>query len=167
MPNHWSGKQPPFEDVVLRIIGNADLVSLIKGGVVDYAAEGLTGRQYDALAAAGFPVLHGETPSIMRLHMAMDKEPFTDARVRQAMLYAIPHDRILKTALAGRGKRQVCLFNRRGLDLHQQLREVQARPRQGEGAAEGGRQGEASPSISGTRRRCPTTATSPSSSPIR
>ncbi len=111
VPNHWSGKQPPFEDVVLRIIGNADLVSLIKGGVVDYAAEGLTGRQYDALQAAGFPVLHGETPSIMRLHMAMDKEPFTDARVRQAMLYAIPHDRIVKTALAGRGKRQTCLWN--------------------------------------------------------
>jgi peptide/nickel transport system substrate-binding protein len=84
---------------------------LITGGVVDAAAEGLTGRQYDALAAAGFPVLHGETPSIMRLHMAMDKEPFTDQRVRQAMLYAIPHDRILKTALAGRGKRQICLYN--------------------------------------------------------
>jgi len=111
VPNHWSGKQPPFEDVVLRVIGNADLVSLIKGGVVDYAAEGLTGRQYDALQAAGFPVLHGETPSIMRLHMAMDKEPFTDTRVRQAMLYAIPHDRIIKTALAGRGKRQICLWN--------------------------------------------------------
>jgi peptide/nickel transport system substrate-binding protein len=111
VPNHWSGKQPAFEDVVLRITGNADLVSLIKGGVVDYAAEGLTGRQYDALQAAGFPVLHGDTPSILRLHMAMDKEPFTDKRVRQAMLYAIPHDRIIKTALAGRGKRQVCLWN--------------------------------------------------------
>jgi peptide/nickel transport system substrate-binding protein len=111
VPNHWSGKQPPFEDVVLRVIGNADLVSLIKGGVVDYAAEGLTGRQYDALAAAGFPVLHGETPSIMRLAMAIDKEPFTDVRVRQAMLHAIPHDRILKIALAGRGKRQICLYN--------------------------------------------------------
>ncbi len=111
VPNHWSGKQPAFEDVVLRVIGNADLVSLIKGGVVDYAAEGLTGRQYDALAAAGFPVLHGETPSILRLHMAMDKEPFTDPKVRQAILYAIPHDRILKTALSGRGKRQICLYN--------------------------------------------------------
>lgn len=111
VPNHWSGKQPPFEDVVLRIIGNADLVSLIKGGVVDYAAEGLTGRQYDALAAAGFPVLHGETPSILRLHMALDKEPFTDPKVRQAVLYAIPHDRILKTALSGRGKRQICIYN--------------------------------------------------------
>jgi peptide/nickel transport system substrate-binding protein len=111
VPNHWSGKQPAFEDVILRITGNADLVSLIKGGVVDYAAEGLTGRQYDALAAAGFPVMHGETPSILRVSMAMDKEPFTDARVRQAMLYAIPTDRILKTALAGRGKRQVCLYN--------------------------------------------------------
>ena len=86
--------------------GSADLVSLIRGGVVDYAAEGLTGRQYDALAAAGFPVINGNTPTILRLHMAMDKEPFTDVRVRQAMLYAIPTDRIIRTALAGRGQRQ-------------------------------------------------------------
>ena len=111
VPNHWSGKQPPFETVILRITGNADLVSLIKGGVVDYAAEGLTGRQYDALAAAGLPVLHGNTPSILRISMAMDKEPFTDARVRQAMLYAVPTEKIIKTALAGRGSRAICLYN--------------------------------------------------------
>lgn len=111
VPDHWSGQQPAFPDVVLRVTGNADLVSLIKGGVVDYAAEGLTGRQYDALAASGFPVLHGNTPSILRVSMAMDKPPFTDERVRQAMLYAIPTDRILRTALAGRGTRAICLYN--------------------------------------------------------
>jgi peptide/nickel transport system substrate-binding protein len=111
VPNHWSGRQPAFETVILRIRGNADLVSLIRGGIVHYAAEGLTGRQYDALAAAGFPVLHGNTPSILRLSMAMDKEPFTDPRVRQAILHAIPHDRIIRTALAGRGSRPVCFFN--------------------------------------------------------
>lgn len=111
VPDHWSGKQPAFPDVILRITGNADLVSLTKGGVVDYAAEGLTGRQYDALAASGFPVLHGPTPSILRVSMALDKEPFTDVRVRQAMLYAIPKDRILRTALAGRGMAAACLYN--------------------------------------------------------
>lgn len=41
----------------------------------------------------------------------MDKPPFTDPRVRQAMLYAIPHDRIIRTALAGRGARATCLYN--------------------------------------------------------
>jgi peptide/nickel transport system substrate-binding protein len=110
--NHWSGRQPAFEHVILRVRGSADLVSLIRGGAVDYAAEGLTGRQYDALAAAGFPVMNGNTPSILRIHMAMDKEPFTDARVRQAMLYAMPIDRIIRTALSGRGRRQDCFFNR-------------------------------------------------------
>ncbi|MBR0650186.1 hypothetical protein GXW78_10970 [Roseomonas terrae] len=111
VPNHWSGRQPPFEQVILRVRGNADLVSLIRGGVVDYAAEGLSGRQYDALAAAGFPVMNGNTPSVLRIHMAMDKEPFTDVRVRQAMLYAMPIDRIIRTALSGRGRRQDCFFN--------------------------------------------------------
>ncbi|PZP43783.1 MAG: hypothetical protein DI601_14160 [Azospirillum brasilense] len=111
VPDHWSGQQPAFGTVILRVRGNADLVSLVRGGAVDYVAEGLTGRQYDALAAAGFPVLHGDTPSILRISMAMDKEPFTDARVRQAMLHAIPHDRILRTALSGRGKRAIGFYN--------------------------------------------------------
>jgi peptide/nickel transport system substrate-binding protein len=97
--------------VILHIIGSADIVSLIKGGTVDYAADGLTGRQYDSIAAAGFPVLHSDIPDILRISMAMDKEPFTDKRVRQAMLYAIPYEKIIKTALAGRGSRATCLFN--------------------------------------------------------
>ncbi|WP_111399996.1 ABC transporter substrate-binding protein [Humitalea rosea] len=111
VPDHWSGTQPAFETVILRVRGQADLVALIRGGVVDYAAEGLTGRQYDSLAAAGFPVMHGNTPSILRVAMAMDKEPFTDARVRQAMLYCMPHDRILRTALSNRGSRPLGFYN--------------------------------------------------------
>jgi len=111
VPNHWSGEQPAFETVVLRITGKADLVSLVRGGAVDYAAEGLTGRQYDALQAAGFPVYHGNTPSILRVSFAMDKEPFTDARLRKAVLYAIPIDKIINTALSGRGERAICLYN--------------------------------------------------------
>lgn len=111
VPDHTWGFDPYYDTVVLRITGNADLVSLIKGGVVDYAAEGLTGRQYNALEAAGFPVKHGPTPSILRLSMAMDKEPFTDKKVRQAMLHAIPYEQIINTALGGRGSRQTCLYN--------------------------------------------------------
>ncbi|WP_158746318.1 ABC transporter substrate-binding protein [Acidisphaera sp. L21] len=111
VPNHWSGSQPAFETVILRIRGNADLVALVRGGVVDYCAEGLTGRQYDALASAGFPVLHGETPDMLRVSLAMDKAPFTDPRVRQAMMYAIPIDQIIRTALSGRGKRATGFYN--------------------------------------------------------
>lgn len=121
VPNHWSGGQPAFEHVILRVRGSADLVSLLRGGVVDYAAEGLTGRQYDALAAAGFPVINGNTPTILRLHMAMDKEPFTDVRLRQAMLYAMPTERIIRTALAGRGQRQECYFNRDDITCNNSL----------------------------------------------
>jgi peptide/nickel transport system substrate-binding protein len=63
------------------------------------------------LVAAGYPVMHGHTPSILRLSMAMDKEPFTDPRVSQAVLHAIPHGRILRTALADRGARATGFFN--------------------------------------------------------
>lgn len=111
VPDHKWGINVPFKEVVLRIIGNADIVALIKGGVVDFAADGITGRQYDALAQAGFPVLHSGIPDILKISFAMDKEPFTDKRVRQAVLHAIPTERIIKTALSGRGKRATCVFN--------------------------------------------------------
>jgi peptide/nickel transport system substrate-binding protein len=103
--------QPSFQEVVLRITGSADVVSLVRGGVVDYAAEGLTGRQYDALQQARFPVLHAPTPNILRVSMAVDKPPFTDKRVRQAMLFAMPVQQIISSALSGRGQPSPCVFN--------------------------------------------------------
>ena len=166
VPNHWSGKQPAYEDVVLRITGNADLVSLIKGGVVDYAAEGLTGRQYDALEAAGFPVLHGETPSILRLHMAMDKEPFTESAC--ARRCSTPSRTTASSRWRWRAAasgRSACI-NAEDWTCNNSYDKYKADLRQGQGAPEGGRQ-DKPPSTSGTRRRCLTTATSPSSSPIR
>ena len=73
--------------------------------------------------------------------MAMDKEPFTDARVlRQAMLYAIPTDKIIKTALANRGTRAVCLYNPDSITCNNSFAKYTLRPRQGEGIAEGSRQ---------------------------
>jgi peptide/nickel transport system substrate-binding protein len=111
VPDRKWGPQPHFKEVVLRITGSADVVSLLRGGVVDYAGEGLIGRQYDALEQAGLPVLHAPTPTILRVSMAVDKPPFTDKRVRQAMIYAMPVQQIISTALGGRGRPSPCAFN--------------------------------------------------------
>lgn len=111
VPDRKWGPQPFFKEVVLRITGSADVVSLVRGGVVDYAGEGLTGRQYDALEQAGFPVLHAPTPNIIRVSMAVDKPPFTDKRVRQAMIYAMPVQQIISAALGNRGQPSPCVFN--------------------------------------------------------
>jgi peptide/nickel transport system substrate-binding protein len=111
VPNRTWGPQPNFKEVVLRVTGSADVVSLVRGGVVDYASEGLTGRQFEALAQAGFPVMHLPTPTILRVSMATDKPPFTDKRVRQAMIYAMPVQQIISTALGNRGQPSPCVYN--------------------------------------------------------
>ena len=159
VPNHWSGKQPAFEDVILRITGNADLVSLIKGGVVDYAAEGLTGRQYDALAAAGFPSCTANAVDPAGVD-GDGQGAFTDARVRQAMLYAIPIDRIMKTALAGRGKRADLPLQSRGPNcINSFAKYSSTSPRRRRCWRKPASR--TSRSTSGTVRRCPTITTSP------
>ena len=165
VPNHWSGKQPPFEDVVLRITGNADLVSLIKGGVVDYAAEGLTGRHTTPWRLPAFRCSMARRRRSCGSH-GDGQGAVHRSRVRQAMLYAIPHDRIIKTALAGRGKRQICMFNAEDWTCNNSYDKYKLDlDKAKELLKEAGKT--SSPSISGTRRRCPTTATSPSSSPTR
>ncbi len=111
VPDRAWGPQSNFNKILLRVTGDADIVSLVRGGVVDYAGEGLTGRQYTALEDAGYPVLFGETPDILRLSMAVDKEPFTNQTVRQAMLYALPIQQIIDVALGGRGAASPCVYN--------------------------------------------------------
>lgn len=111
VPGRTWHPQASFREVVLRITGSADVVSLVRGGVVDYAAEGLTGRQFDALAQAKFPVLHAPMPNILRVSMAVDRPPFTDKRVRQAMVYALPVQQIISSALSGRAAPSPCLYN--------------------------------------------------------
>lgn len=114
VPNHWTGPgytAPYYSKVVLRIIGSADVVSLLKSSAVDYAAADLTARQITDLGNAGFTVRHANVPDIMRLSMAADTGPTADKAVRQALMHAIPYDQIIKTALAGRGDRATSFVN--------------------------------------------------------
>ena len=111
VPDRVWGPEPGFDHIVLRITGDADVVSLIRGGVVDYAAEGLTGRQYAAIESVGFPVIHGPTPNILRVSMAVDQPPFDNKAIRQALLYAIPVQQIIDIALGGYGVPSPCLYN--------------------------------------------------------
>jgi peptide/nickel transport system substrate-binding protein len=111
VPNHWSGQQPYYQTVVIKITGGTDLVSLIKSGAVDYAADGLTGRQYKDLEAAGYQIRHANVPKIMRISMAVDKGPTANQAVRQALMHSIPYDKIISTALAGYGERATSFVN--------------------------------------------------------
>jgi peptide/nickel transport system substrate-binding protein len=83
----------------------------MKGGEVDYASRGLTDRQFNDLASAGFPVIHGETPDILRADLSVDVAPLTSVELRQAIAYAVPYDSIIKTVFSGRATRATSIVN--------------------------------------------------------
>ncbi len=111
VPNHWSGQQPYYQTVIIKVTGSADMVSLVRSGGVHYATDGLTGRQYKDLEAAGFQVRHADIPNRMRIAMALDKGPTADKAVRQALMHAVPYDKIISAALAGFGVRDLSFAN--------------------------------------------------------
>jgi peptide/nickel transport system substrate-binding protein len=111
VPNHWSKTEPAFTTVVLRILGGADLVALMKGGQIDYAAKGLAARQFDELQSSGFTVLHGQTPNILRADLSTDVAPLTNVQLRQAIAYAVPYEDIVKVVFAGRASVATSIVN--------------------------------------------------------
>jgi peptide/nickel transport system substrate-binding protein len=113
VPNHWSGDpiEPQFTTVTLRVLGGADLVSLMKGGQIDYAAKGLSARQFDELQSAGFSVVHGETPNILRADLSMDVAPLDNLQLRQAIASGIPYKNIIKVVFSGRAAAATSIVN--------------------------------------------------------
>ena len=114
VPNHWTGPgytEPYYTTVVIRFIGAADVVALMKSGSVDYAANDLTARQITDLGSSGFQVRHANVPDIMRLAFAYDTGPTADKAVRQALMHAVPYNEIISTALAGEGTRATSFVN--------------------------------------------------------
>jgi peptide/nickel transport system substrate-binding protein len=113
VPNHWSGDsiEAQFTTITLRVLGGADLVSLMKGGQIDYAAKGLSARQFDELESAGFSVVHGETPNILRADLSMDVAPLDNLQLRQAIATGIPYKDIIKVVFSGRATAATSIVN--------------------------------------------------------
>jgi peptide/nickel transport system substrate-binding protein len=114
VPNHWTGPgytEPYYKTVVIRFIGAADVVALMKSSSVDYAANDLTARQITDLGGGGFEVRHANVPDIMRLAFSFDAGPTADQAVRQAIMHSVPYSQIITTALAGEGTRATSFVN--------------------------------------------------------
>ncbi|MBX5440275.1 MAG: ABC transporter substrate-binding protein [Solirubrobacteraceae bacterium] len=101
-PNYW-GEKPNFERVVLQVIPDeGQRAQLLRQGAIDIAADMST----DAIArldgAPGVRVHSVPAISQDQLGLVNDKPPFNDARVRQAIAYAIPYQSLADNVLGGR-----------------------------------------------------------------
>jgi peptide/nickel transport system substrate-binding protein len=107
----WTGTDPAYEKVILRVTGDADPVAMLKSGVVNYVSRGVSQRQFDGLATDGFSVFNEQVPVILKAEMTADIGPTSNPLVRQAIAYAIPYDEILKTVFFGRARPATTLLN--------------------------------------------------------
>ncbi|MBM9465864.1 ABC transporter substrate-binding protein [Nakamurella leprariae] len=110
VPDSWS-EAPAYDTVTVRIVGNGNIASLVRGGQVNAALFGLTQKDLNDLDEAGLTVDHQATPDFIHLQMAEDSGPFTDERVRQAVAYAIPYDQIVSSIFFDRAQRSLSYVN--------------------------------------------------------
>ncbi|MDY7100604.1 MAG: ABC transporter substrate-binding protein [Actinomycetota bacterium] len=110
VPDFW-GEPPAYEQVIMRVVGGADVTSLMLGDEVDMASSGLGSRELDALEEAGFQIINQPVPDIIKAEMVTTAAPFDDPAFRQAIAHAIPYDQILEIALGGRGERAYSIVN--------------------------------------------------------
>jgi peptide/nickel transport system substrate-binding protein len=103
-PHYWKPGQPYVDS--LTIIDFPDTTSLqdaLTTGVV-HAAGGFDGPQLAALSSqSGVKTLASHTGAITPFTMRVDKPPFNDVRVRQAMRLLVNRPQLIDSALDGYG----------------------------------------------------------------
>ncbi|HZB40282.1 MAG TPA: ABC transporter substrate-binding protein, partial [Ilumatobacter sp.] len=83
--NYWQPDKPYFDEV--HIIDFADNDAMINALLADQidCAQDIPSTAVDTLGNQGFSVLNAEGGGWLTIIMAVDQEPFTDVRARQAM----------------------------------------------------------------------------------
>lgn len=101
--NYW-GEGPYFDRVTILDMPEetARVNSLLSGQV--HAIQGVPASQLPAISSAGQVPLISKTGAWLPISMNVDKPPFNDVRVRQAMRLIIDREEMLRTALAGQGR---------------------------------------------------------------
>lgn len=101
---YWGGA-PKIKRIVYREVpSDANRIALLQSGDVDIALQ-LSPRQREQLKDdANTDISYWKSTTVMFLGMSDSTAPFDDARVRQAINYALPHQDILDTVWFGQAR---------------------------------------------------------------
>ncbi len=100
--DYW-GEKAHIENVTFKICSNADTIAMeLNGGSIDMFSR-LTTAQMAELDMEKYNVLEGNMNLVQALYLNNDFEPFSDARVRQALCYAVNREEVLDFVSDGKG----------------------------------------------------------------
>ncbi|MBI5254902.1 MAG: hypothetical protein HY855_00270 [Burkholderiales bacterium] len=110
-PKYWDPKLPHLDSVVFRVLPDANTrYQSIKSGEVDIANLGAANHLLDARKEPGLKVSSYEGSGSISWNFHNGKEPFNDARVRQAVVHAFNSQAMVDTFFLGTTKPTNDLF---------------------------------------------------------
>ncbi|MCI0545396.1 MAG: ABC transporter substrate-binding protein, partial [Actinobacteria bacterium] len=102
--NYWRAPQPYFDEVHIIDFADGDsLVNALIADQIDVVAD-IPPTAVDTLTGAGMNILNSSGGGWLTMVMAVDQEPFTDVRVRQAMRLIVDRDVMLNQVMSGFGR---------------------------------------------------------------
>jgi peptide/nickel transport system substrate-binding protein len=109
--NYWQPGKPYFDEV--HIIDFADNDAMINALLADQidCAQDIPATAVDTLENQGYGVLNAAGGGWLTIIMAVDQEPFTDVRVRQAMRLIVDRQAMVDEVLGGYGRVANDLFS--------------------------------------------------------
>jgi peptide/nickel transport system substrate-binding protein len=102
-PNYWRDGEPHFDSVTITDFSDATAqVNALLGGDI-HAMTDLPPSQAKVVEGQGLKVLNSKTGGWIPICMAIDMEPFTDPKVRQAMRLIVDRQAMIDQILSGFG----------------------------------------------------------------
>ena len=104
-PNYWDTGKPFFDEVHITDFADSDaLINALLADQIDVAADIPSASVETVQGTDGYKVLNSEGGGWLTISMAVDQDPFTDVRVRQAMRLIVDRDAMVEQVLAGYGR---------------------------------------------------------------
>jgi peptide/nickel transport system substrate-binding protein len=104
-PNYWDTGKPYFDEVHIIDFADGDaLINALLADQIDIAADVSSASVDTITGTTGYKVLNSAGGGWLTISMAVDQDPFTDVRVRQAMRLIVDRDAMVEQVLAGYGR---------------------------------------------------------------
>jgi peptide/nickel transport system substrate-binding protein len=104
-PNYWQHPKPYVDSLtIIDFTDDTARVNALLGGQVEAIDNLPTAQIGEVMGYGGYKVLISQTGSWQPFTMRVDKAPFTDARVRQAMRLLVDRPQMVLQVLSGQGR---------------------------------------------------------------